>query len=99
MVGMTTLHKKLARDLWHTRGQALAIASVIAAGVATVVLAAGTRHSLEETRAAFYERYRFADVFASARRAPLWLKRRAEKMSKRHKGVKSVVNKLTVAPR
>lgn len=81
MVSHRTLHRKLARDLWHTRGQAVAIAFVIAAGVATVVLAAGTRYSLEETRTAFYERQRFADVFATSRRAPLWIERRVEEIS------------------
>lgn len=73
---MQVLQRKLVRDLWHSRGQVLAIALVMAAGVATVVLAAGTQHSLEETRTAFYERYRFADVFAPCRRAPTWLSRR-----------------------
>lgn len=73
---ISALQRKLVRDLWHSRGQALAIALVIAAGVATVVLAAGTRRSLEETRTTYYERYRFADVFAFCRRAPRWLERR-----------------------
>ena len=50
--------------------QALAIALVIASGVATFVLASGAYHSLEETRAAYYLRYRFADIFADVRRAP-----------------------------
>jgi len=50
--------------------QALAIALVIASGVATFVLASGAYHSLEETRSAYYLRYRFADVFAEVRRAP-----------------------------
>ena len=47
--------------------QALAIALVIASGVATFVLASGAYHSLEETRAAYYLRYRFADLFAEVR--------------------------------
>ena len=50
--------------------QALAIALVIASGVATFVLASGAYHSLEETRSAYYLRYRFADIFAEIRRAP-----------------------------
>ena len=50
--------------------QALAIALVMASGVATFVLASGAYHSLDETRAAYYLRYRFADVFAEVRRAP-----------------------------
>ncbi len=67
---MTPLNKKLWRDLWHMKGQAVAIAMVIAGGVAALVMSLGTRQSLEETRQAYYEQYRFADVFAEAKRAP-----------------------------
>jgi len=67
---IAALDKKLVRDLWHMRGQAIAIALVIAAGVATLILAIGAHRSLSETRRAYYERYRFADAFAQARRAP-----------------------------
>ena len=55
--------------------QALAIALVLSAGVATLILAVGASRSLDETRAAYYERYRFAHVFASATRAPRGLMR------------------------
>ncbi len=67
---LSPLNRKLLRDLWHMRGQALAIAMVIASGVATLILALGAHGSLEETRRAYYERYRFADVFATAKRVP-----------------------------
>jgi putative ABC transport system permease protein len=50
--------------------QALAIALVLACGAATFVLASGAYRSLDETRRAYYERYRFADVFAAVLRAP-----------------------------
>jgi len=73
MVGaglLAPLDRKLLRDLWHVRGQILAIALVIAAGIATMVMASGTLNSLTETRQAYYERNRFADIFAHARRAP-----------------------------
>ena len=50
--------------------QSLAIALVMACGVAVLVLSVGTYRSIEETRTAYYERYRFGDVFASAVRAP-----------------------------
>lgn len=73
---VTALDKKLIRDLMHMRGQAFAIALVIAAGVATLILATGAYSSLEETRRTYYERYRFADIFAQARRAPDYLKER-----------------------
>lgn len=67
---MRMLDVKLWRDLRRLWAQALAVALVIAGGVATVVLSVGSYRSLDETRIAYYERYRFADVFASVRRAP-----------------------------
>ena len=70
---MTPLNKKLFRDLWHIRGQALAIAVVIAGGIATLVMALSAVDSLQETRRAFSEQYRFAHVFAQAKRAPDWV--------------------------
>lgn len=70
---MLALDRKLVRDLWRLRTQVVAIALVMAAGVATLVLAVGAYRSLYETRETYYERYRFADVFAHATRAPEWL--------------------------
>ena len=64
------LDRKLLRDLRRMWAQTLAIALVMASGVATFVMASGAYHSLDETRAAYYLRYHFADVFASVRRAP-----------------------------
>lgn len=66
----SALHIKLFRDLWRLRAQAVAIALVIAAGVGMVIMSFGMIRSLEATRAAYYDLYRFADVFAPARRAP-----------------------------
>jgi putative ABC transport system permease protein len=67
---MTALDKKLLRDLWHMRGQVLAIAAVIMGGVATMVMALSTYDSLHTTRDRFYSDYGFAQVFASLKRAP-----------------------------
>jgi putative ABC transport system permease protein len=67
---MRALDKKLLRDLRRLWAQALAIALVIAGGVAALVAVVGSIRSLEETRATYYERYRFADVFAQVKRAP-----------------------------
>jgi putative ABC transport system permease protein len=64
------LHRKLLRDLVRLWPQALAIAMVMAAGAATLIVGAGAHGSLAETRAAYYERNRFADVFADLTRAP-----------------------------
>lgn len=67
---MRALDKKLVRDFMRMWAQVLAIALVLAAGVTTMVLSVGAYQSLEETRSAYYERYRFADVFANLTRAP-----------------------------
>ncbi len=68
---MLTLDTKLLRDLRLLRGQSLAIALVIAAGVAMFTMYFSTFESLDHTHKAYYDRYRFADVFASLKRAPL----------------------------
>ena len=68
---MRAIDIKLLRDLRRLWAQALAIALVMASGVATLVLANGAYRSLEESRSAYYERNRFADVFATATRAPI----------------------------
>jgi putative ABC transport system permease protein len=67
---MRALDIKLLRDLRRMWAQALAIALVIAGGVATLVMAVGSYRSLHDTRTAYYERHQFADVFATVRRAP-----------------------------
>ncbi|MFO1307988.1 MAG: ABC transporter permease [Burkholderiales bacterium] len=67
---MRALDRKLLRDLWHLRGQALAIAAVIMGGVATLVMSLSTYDALVTTRDRFYAEGRFADVFANLKRAP-----------------------------
>lgn len=67
---MSVLDRKLLRDLWHMRGQALAIAAVIMGGVATLVMSLSTYDSLVTTRDRFYRDYRFAEAFADLKRAP-----------------------------
>ncbi|MHB1216238.1 MAG: ABC transporter permease [Thiobacillus sp.] len=67
---MNALDRKLLRDLWHMRGQVVAIAAVIMGGVATMVMSLSTYDSLATTRDRFYSEYRLADVFASLKRAP-----------------------------
>ena len=62
---MRALDRKLIRDFRRLWAQSLAIALVMACGVATLILAIGTYQSLDETRSAYYERYRFGDIFAT----------------------------------
>ena len=67
---MRALNRKAFRDLWHLRSQALAIALVIAAGIANLIMAQSTLESLYLTRERFYRDYAFADVWAGLKRAP-----------------------------
>ncbi len=67
---MSPLDRKLLRDLWQVKGQASAIAVVISLGVLMLVMMDGLVNSLEETKRAYYERYRLAEVFAPVKRAP-----------------------------
>jgi putative ABC transport system permease protein len=75
---MRTIHLKMLRELWQIRWQGLAICLVMACGIATVVMSLSTLDSLERTRTAYYERQRFADVFARLKRAPQALVPRIE---------------------
>ena len=67
---MRAIHRKLLRDLWSMKGQVVAIAAVIGVGVGMYVTYFSTFDSLYRTQRAYYERYRFADVFAGLKRAP-----------------------------
>ena len=49
------LDRKLLRDLWEMKGQSLAIAAVIGAGVAMFVTYLSNFDSLRRTRDAYYE--------------------------------------------
>jgi putative ABC transport system permease protein len=73
---MKALDRKLFRDLWKIKGQVAAIALVIVSGVSTFAMFISTMNSLNLTRARFYKDYRFAEVFASLKRAPESLKNR-----------------------
>jgi putative ABC transport system permease protein len=64
------LDRKLLRDLWQMKGQAVAIALVIGSGLAMFVMYFSNFDSLSRTQRAYYERQRFAEVFASLKRAP-----------------------------
>ena len=67
---MSALNRKLVRDLLAMKGQVLAICLVIGCGVAAFVMSLSTLESLSRTQQEYYERYRFADVFAHLTRAP-----------------------------
>ena len=64
------LDRKLLRDLKRLKGQAFAVALVMACGLAMMITTRSLIHSLDRTRADYYESNRFADVFGSLKRAP-----------------------------
>ncbi len=67
---MRSLTRKALRDLWHLRAQAIAIALVIAGGIANLVMSQATLRSLESTRDRFYAEQNFADAWVAVKRAP-----------------------------
>jgi putative ABC transport system permease protein len=73
---MKALERKMFRDLWAMRAQTLAIVFVILSGVAAYVSMTSVMDTLEKTLDTYYTQYRFADGFASVRRAPEQLKER-----------------------
>ena len=67
---LRALDRKMLRDLAGMRGQAIAIAFVIVAGIATYVSMTSVMESLQRTLDDYYADFRFADAFATVRRAP-----------------------------
>ena len=65
-----SLDRKLWRDLRRIKGQAIAVALVMACGLAMMIMARSLIYSLDSTRQEYYEANRFAEVFALLKRAP-----------------------------
>jgi putative ABC transport system permease protein len=70
VTGLRAIHRKVLRDLWHLRSQMLAVAVVMACGIAMFVTLRSMHGWLRGTMNQYYSEYRFADVFANARRVP-----------------------------
>jgi putative ABC transport system permease protein len=90
--GLSMLDRKLLRDLWEMKGQAVAIAAVMAGGVTMFVTYISNFESLQRTRAGYYETARFGDVFASVVRAPARLEDRLAALP----GVEAVATRVVV---
>ncbi len=90
---MKALTRKLLREAWQMRSQALAIGVVIAGGVATLIMSLSALDSLSLTRDAFYRDARFAEVFASLKRAPESLRAAIERIP----GVQQVQTRVVAA--
>jgi putative ABC transport system permease protein len=68
--GLSALDRKLLRDLRLMWSQALTIALVVASGIGGFITTLSAVDSLALARDRFYAADRFADVFASVKRAP-----------------------------
>ncbi len=67
---MKAIDRKLIRDLLDLRGQVIAIALIVACGIACFVAFLSAYQSLQLSQTTYYDRYRFAQVFASLKRSP-----------------------------
>ncbi len=77
---MSALGRKLLRDVWRLKGQVATIALVLACGIMAMIMFRSTWQSLLAVRDAYYEQYRFGDVFARLERAPESVGRRLEQL-------------------
>ena len=75
---MRALDRKLSRETRRLLGQIVTIALVLAGGITCFISLRGTYLSLEAARAAYYDRYHFAHVFARAERVPESVARKIE---------------------
>jgi len=80
----------MTRDLWGMRGQALAIVFVFLSGVAAYVSMTSVMDALQRTLGNYYADYRFADGFATVRRAPERLLERIRETP----GINSVMSRV-----
>jgi putative ABC transport system permease protein len=67
---VSTLDRKLLRDLWRLRGQGITIALVVACGIGGFIASHSTHDSLTRSRDHFYEIAQFPHLFCDLKRAP-----------------------------
>lgn len=96
MAGLHPLNRKLFRDLWRMRGQALAIALMAACGIAAFITMRSGYEALLASRRSYYEQNRFADVFVNLKRAPATLVPRIESISGVNQAAARVVMDATL---
>ncbi|MBI2779534.1 MAG: FtsX-like permease family protein [Gammaproteobacteria bacterium] len=78
---MRALDRKLWRDLWQMKSQALAIALVVMCGVGTYIMFLTTLGALRATQDSYYRDYRFAEVFVTLKRAQETLRQRVQEIT------------------
>ncbi|KTC72387.1 permease [Legionella birminghamensis] len=70
------LNKKLFRDLFKLKGQVITIALVVCSGISVLISSISTYLSLSQAQHKFYSDYHFAEVFATLKRAPVYMQKR-----------------------
>jgi putative ABC transport system permease protein len=88
---MRALDRKFLRDVGRLKAQVLTIALVLGGGIASFIALRGCYESLLRSRDAYYDRQRFAHVFAVVERAPEAIAARIEALP----GVASVQTRIT----
>lgn len=92
----SALARKRLRELGQLRGQVATIALVVASGLVTFISMRGTSESISDACAAYYDRSRFADVFARAKRVPESVARRIEALPEVARLETRVVEEITL---
>lgn len=67
---MLAIDRLLFSEVLRLWRQGIAIAGLLACGIATFIMATGTMEALERSRDQYYQEYRFADAFVPFVRAP-----------------------------
>jgi len=93
---VSALDRKLLREAARMTGQIATIAIVLAAGITCFIALRGTYESLEWSRQSYYDRYRFADVFATLERAPESVASRIEALPGVARAQTRVVKEVTL---
>lgn len=75
---VSALDRKLLRDLLTLRGQVVTIALVVACGISSYVTMRSAYDSLVFSRDQYYREFRFADMFAALKCAPMAARRELE---------------------
>ena len=88
---MRALDLKLFRDLGTMKGQATAVALVMACGLAIMIMARSLVLSLASARDAYYAGCHFADLFCDLKRAPNALRTRLAEIP----GIAAVETRVT----
>lgn len=68
---MSVLDRKRNRDVLHTKGMLLAVASIVAVGSGSFIGMLGTYNNLDRARRQFYAECRLADFWIDLKKAPV----------------------------